>query len=446
MISPNYKLYLISLLFVTCFSATVIKGQTLNNETPIQADSVELNQVLKEVIQNYPSIKEAEEAINAADSKIGLAKSSYYPDIDITAGFTRIGPVSEMTLPGLGTFQLYPENNYSTYVNYRQNIWDFGKTKQNVEFENKSKEITTQSLNLIKQKLAITAVNNYYALLYLQKSILIKQQQINTLNEHLDFVKKKKETGSAIEYEIITTQVKITNVENQKLDLEAARSIQLSVLNNLLGQSATKNHVVKEIPTPKYSEINEDSTVAIAFRNRDEMVMAQAKMALAEIRLKTVKLQNNPVLSFTLSGGFKNGYIPDLTKFQSNYVAGFGFRFPIFDGTRSRYNQSLANSSIITSNFEKDILQRKISNEVLESETNLRVAIKKVKQFELQLEQANKALKLAEISFKAGSITNLDLMDATTSVSESQLYLLKSKIDYMLSIYKFKVSMGERIY
>jgi outer membrane protein TolC len=70
----------------------------------------------------------------------------------------------------------------------------------------------------------------------------------------------------------------------------------------------------------------------------------------------------------------------------------------------------------------------------------------KINQFELQLSQALKAYSLAETSFKSGTITNLDLLDANTSVSESRLMLLKSRIDYAASIYKLKAALGERIY
>ncbi|NVO11936.1 MAG: TolC family protein [Bacteroidales bacterium] len=443
--NKNYMRLYISLFFITLLPSILLKGQSSENAL-LPGDSIELSKIIKDVIQNYPSIKEAEEAINSSDAKIGFAKSGYYPEIDITANYSHIGPVSTLTFPGLGTFQLYPNNNYSSYINYKQNIWDFGVTKQNIEFENKSKQIADQSLNFVKQKLAITVINNYYAILYLQKAIQIKQQQINTLNKHLDFVKKKMETGSATEYEILSTQVKITNIESQKLDLEGLIKNQFSVLNNLLAQPSNKRYVAKDISSLEYFVSNEDSIITNAIRNRDEMKMAQIKSDLAQIHLQIVKYQNNPVLSIIVSGGFKNGYIPDENKFQSNYIAGFGFRLPIFDGTRNKYNQSLAKSSILICNLEKDIIQRNISNEVIESETNLSVAIKKVKQFEMQLNQSKRALELAEINYNAGSLTNLDLMDATTSVSESQLLLLKSKIDYILSIYKLKVSVGEKIY
>jgi outer membrane protein TolC len=73
-------------------------------------------------------------------------------------------------------------------------------------------------------------------------------------------------------------------------------------------------------------------------------------------------------------------------------------------------------------------------------------AKKKITQFELQLSQALKAYSLAETSFKSGVITNLDLLDANTSVSESSLLLLKARIDYAVSVYKLKAAVGERIY
>ena len=76
----------------------------------------------------------------------------------------------------------------------------------------------------------------------------------------------------------------------------------------------------------------------------------------------------------------------------------------------------------------------------------MNAANKKVGQFELQLKQALKAYSLAETSFQSGVITNLDLLDANTSVSETSLMLLKARIDYVTSVYKLKAALGERIY
>ncbi len=106
----------------------------------------------------------------------------------------------------------------------------------------------------------------------------------------------------------------------------------------------------------------------------------------------------------------------------------------------------IAKSDIQNCNYEVDITGRKITTEVVQAEANVNSAGKKMKQFSLQLEKANKALSLAEIKFKAGVITNLDLLDATYAVSESKLLLLKSQIDYISNIFNLKNAIGDRLY
>ena len=113
---------------------------------------------------------------------------------------------------------------------------------------------------------------------------------------------------------------------------------------------------------------------------------------------------------------------------------------------KNNYNLSQVQSSITSLSFESDLTKRNISNELYEAEAYRFAAEKKINQSELQLNQALKAYSLAETSFKSGVITNLDLLDASNSVSESRLMVLKARIDYAASTYKLKAAIGERLY
>ncbi|HEY4784558.1 MAG TPA: TolC family protein, partial [Bacteroidales bacterium] len=143
------SLSLILILGVFCFQAN---GQSTENtvQTSLSGDSLSLTQIMQVVIQSHPSIKEAEEAINIADAKIGMARSSYYPNVDASASYSRIGPVPTIEFPGLGNFQLYPQDNYSAAVNYNQVIYDFGKTKKSVGLENENKILAEKNADLAK--------------------------------------------------------------------------------------------------------------------------------------------------------------------------------------------------------------------------------------------------------------------------------------------------------
>ncbi|MGA2407951.1 MAG: TolC family protein [Bacteroidales bacterium] len=446
----NKRIKMRSILTATVFFFfinSILNGQVAADTkvNPV-TDSLSLKNIIERVITGHPSIKAAEEAINNANARIGLAKTGYYPQIVLEANYANLGPATKLNIPTLGSFQLYPANNYSASINYKQLVYDFGRTRQNIEFENENKAIGEQTLEQVKQKLSLLTVNNFYTLVYLQAAIKIKDEQIAALDEHLQYVEKMMATGSATEYQVLSTKVKISTVEGQKVDLAAAQIAQQASLNSLLGNEQTTKPVVNSEFTVELPVIPSDSILAIAFRNRDEVLINEKKTSLAELRYGMVKLQNKPIVSFMASGGAKNGYIPYLDRFTPNYVLGLGLNIPLFDGMKNKYNLSQAQSAITSLSYESELTKRNISNELYEAEAYMIAAGKKISQFELQLAQASKAYSLAEISFQSGIITNLDLLDANTAVSESRLMLLKARIDYAASVYKLNAALGKRLY
>jgi len=442
-----HLLFRIVIVFGIVYNFPVYSQTNINKtNNPISDDSLLLGKIISIVVQNHPSVKEAAEAINLADAGIGLAKSGYYPNIDASASYARIGPIQELTFPGFGTFQLYPADNYSASLNYNQTVFDFGKTSKNVAFANGNKNLSQQTLEQVKQKLAYTTTIIYYSVVYLQEAILINKEQLKTLQEHLDFIEKKLETGSATQYEILSTKVKISTVENMGIDLQTSLKNQITELNILMGQPENTSFTVKKELNINLPDVPKDSLFSFAFEHRDELKIAREKTTLSELKYKIVKAQDNPSLSVQLSGGGKNGYIPDLNTVKANFVAGLGLRIPIFDGTKSKYNLSQAKSSISITEFETEITKRAIISEIAENEENLKASLDKIEHFNLQLSQSQEAFQLAQSSFKAGAITNLDLLDAATTISESRLLLLKSRIEYIINVFKLKVSIGERLY
>jgi len=438
------KRIILGLMFLplACLNAQV-------NQNPVNLigkDSLSLQEIILEVTHNHPAVKAAEEALQKAEAKVGLAKTGYLPDVDFTANYSNVGPVPELTFEPFGTFKLFPNNNYSATLNVRETIYDFGRTAKSIETEKQSKLIDVQSLEQVKQKIAQAAIAGFYGLCYLQEAVKIKAEQLKVLHEHLLFVQKKKETGSATEYEILATQVKSSVVESQLLDLEAARTVQQSALNTLLGLPVSNPVTVKASIENEKPESSNETIFNSALTNRNEMIMGRKKEDLANLHLLTIKDQNKPIISFVFNGGAKNGYMPDINKIEPNYAAGAGIRIPIYDAHRTKYNLLQAESVIKSTHLELEQTGRVITGEIVENETNMKTAFRKIQLFELQLAQARKAYSLAETNFKAGAITNLDLLDAGNSVSDSQLMLIKARIDLAVCNYRYQAAIGKKLY
>jgi outer membrane protein TolC len=427
-------------LIVSVLLTSVIEVSAQTN------DSLSLNAVLTQVLANFPTIKKNLIEAAAADAHIGMARTAYLPDVSINSSYAHIGPVSSIEFPGLGVFKMFPSDNFSASVDVYETIYDFGRTKHNIDFAIESKKILSLSADQIKQRLSSGVITSFYAMVFLQEAVKIKDEQLKTLNEHLRFIEKKKETGSATQYEVLTTKVRISSIENQKTDLLSSLKVQICQLNSLLGQPEKTTLIVKkELQT--IQEFNpSDSLLTFATQTRQELKIAQEKEAISELHYKVVGLQNNPNISFFANGGTKNGYFPDLNKQTPNYAVGIGLKIPLFDAGRKKFNLQLAQTDIDGNKEDIELARRTVVNEVVENEANVQSALQKISQSDLQLQQAQQAYTLAVTSFKSGVITNLELLDNSTSLSETKLQLLKTKIDYSLSVLKLKIALGEKVY
>jgi len=446
----NQKKYVrMRLLYITIFIMGLAITSTMTAQSNVDttpSDSLALPAVLKQVMANYPTLQEAQQAIITANAMVGLSKSAYYPTISLSSSYSHIGPVSSIAFPGLGTFNMYPADNYSAAINYDQTIYDFGKTAKNVAYANQNSELAKLTESQIKQQLSWVVVGNFFTLDYLQQAIRIKDDELKNLYDHLRFVEKKVATGSATDYEILTTKVRISSIENQKTDLETSLKIAQNQLNALLGKPQTSLIVVQNNLTAPYTFVSTDSLISVALKQREEVKIANQKGLLAQMRLNNVNAANNPSLNFFANGGLKNGYFPILSTPKANYVVGVSLKIPLFDATRTKYNRIAAKSDIQSAAQDKDLTQRNVESDVIQSYENVDAAQQKVKQAILQVAQAEKAYQLAETSFESGSITNLDLLDSAVALAESRLSFLKTQIDYTVSLYKLKIALGETIY
>jgi len=435
------KLLVINIIL---FSAVSGFAQNVN----LSGDSLSLSSVIEQVINNYPAIIKAQKNINIAEAGVNLAKTAYYPNIDVSGSYSHIGPTSSFDLSalGLGIIQMYPSDNVAVALNLNQLIYDFGRTTKNIEVQNGSKTINELTLENIKQQISLAVAGNYYSIAFLQQAIKIKDEEIAALDEHLNFVNKKAETGSATQFEVLSTQVRISTIENQRTDLESALAIQISQLNSFLGNQPNQNLLLKHnLLEPQQTESFE-SLSSIAFASRVDLKIAEEKRKTSESKLALVKTQIYPALNFFASGGWKNGYIPELNTPKANYVMGASLKVPIFDSGRTKYNKVAASNEIEVNDQDIELTKRTITNDIIENQSNIEAALKKLQQSEMQLKQAQQAYLLAETSYRAGTITNLDLLDSYTALSDTKLTLFKAKIDYTVNYLKLRVALGEKIY
>jgi outer membrane protein TolC len=370
------------------------------------------------------------------------SRSGYYPTIDASLSYTRIGPVPELSFPGFGQFKLYPEDNYDEHLSLRQTIYDFGKTDAAVELGRSGVESASDNLALVRTNLSFQTIQSFYAILFLRRSIEVQDQQIRALREHLLATQQKNETGSATDFDVLTTKVRIAAAVNKGIDLMNDLEKQTAAFRRLLDlPPGSVIRIRGDFDAPPVT-LTADSLIALAESRRMEIKQSHDAELTAELQARFASLRDRPVLRANLAYGAKNGYIPNLDVQRGNWVLGVQASIPIFDGFLTSNAEREASANRRATEARRRDVERLVVTEVQQAISDAQTASDKIETSKVQVEQAKQALDIATISYESGVITNLEVIDAEAALAQARLSHLQSLYLYVMSRYALERAVG----
>ncbi len=189
---------------------------------PQMPDSLTVEQAVQLVLQNHPAIQQASQSVIAAGARVKQSRSAYYPEIEANAFYSRVGPVPSLEVPGLGSLALFPINNYNANLSVRHTFFDFGKRLAAVELAQSFEQTAGNNMEFLKTTLAFQTVEMFYAILYLHENLNVQNDLIDALNQHLVVTQKKAQTGTATDFDVLTTQVRVATAKSQKISIDRA--------------------------------------------------------------------------------------------------------------------------------------------------------------------------------------------------------------------------------
>jgi outer membrane protein len=406
-----------------------------------EKNALSLDDAIKMAISNQPLIEQALDQADAADAKIKEQNSLFYPRIEGELYYMRIGPVPSIEFSG-HKFELAAADNYNANISASQLVYDFGKRSAVLDLMKAYKLSALDKIALIKNNLTYQTIQTYYTILFLEKSLEVNTEQIETLQKHIELTGKKVQSGSATDFDILTTQVKVADAQNRKTDIENSLSQQKLALYSLLDKpSDSPFHLTGELKIDS-ANIDLESLINEAYTNRPEMKLARDAEDNAAVSQRIASLTDRPNVSLIASFGVKNGYQPDLNDPVANWTAGIHASIPIFNGFQKKAQIAEANAKMKSSSEEMKALQQKIKLEIEQAAADLSANRSKIQTSEVQVDHAKQAVSRANIQYKDGVITNLDLIDAETSLAQAELMHLRVVYQNVLSRYNLLKAVG----
>ena len=425
-----------------CIALTFATTTALSQPAP--GDSLSLRDAVELVLTRNPAIEENARGIDAAEARVVQSRAGLLPSVDVEATYTFLAPVSELALGGID-FKVFPSNNYDGHVGVRQLLFDFQKTGAGVDLSSSRAVMARDALEMLKRNFSFSTAETFYTILFLHRSIDVQDEQIQTLNEHLLTTRRRIESGTATKLDALTTQVRVASAQTQRINLESMLHRQEIALRRLASLPPGTPIILRGEFLSSGVSLNQDSLQTAALAHRIESAMARDGTETARLQTRTARLNDMPSLNAIVAYGVKNGYIPNLDAWRGNVVAGVEFKLPLFDGNRTGGMEEEADANLRAAESRKRDVDLTIQADVQQAISDVRASLEKLRISEIDVEQAALALETARLRYEAGTVANLDLLDAESARAEAKRTNLEALYEYVISTFRLRRAVGNPV-
>ncbi|WP_080238434.1 TolC family protein [Spirosoma rigui] len=432
-------------------------GLLLTGAVQAQTPSVTIPDDLRALVQqantNYPVLKQQQQQIQAGEVRVDIARTALKPNVSGNASYQYVNPVAKATLPVNGrdqTIQFQPNHNVNAYVGVGQTIYDWGRTNAAVRQASDNVQLLRRTMDITQQNLAYQVAAAYYAIGFLQRSLIVQDSVISTAGANVKLLINRLQNGDALEYDVLTQAVRVKTAQNRRIEIQNQLERQLAVLTYLTGDAnpAVAGAAAQfSAQTPAgfgtTQPYNLDGDLQAVVAQNKDVQLAQDRVRQAETDILVTNLTSRPSLAFTGSAGYRNGYLPEINNPRFNIAAGVALAVPIYAGKRYQLQNQAARLSLDASRYAVENASAQLRESIALLNADIRSNQTRLANLETQVLQARKALQIANARLRNGVITNVELQSAETGVEEAELGRLNFQYQLLLNQLELKRLLGE---
>ncbi|MBO0930807.1 TolC family protein [Fibrella aquatilis] len=428
------------------FLLTLLPGLSLaQNPAALPGD---LRALLQQATANYPVLKQQEQQIQAAGLQADIARTALRPQVAANGSYLYLTPVAKATLPVAGReveLQFQPNHNINANVSVSQSIYDFGRTNANIQRAGDNLQVQRRQQELTRHNLTYQVAAAYYGIGYLHKSMVVQDSVIRTAAANVRVLGARLQNGDALQYDVLSQQVRLKTAQNRKIDLQNQLDRQLALLTYLTGNGNPEiGPEALQFGEP-VQPFNLDGQLQTALASNKDVLAAQDRVRAAQTDIRIDELSGRPSIGFSGNTGYRNGYVPDVNQLRYNVAAGVSITAPIYAGRRYRLQNQAARYNLNANQYAVENASAQLRQQLSQLNADIVANQTRLQNLETQVLQARKALEIAQTRLRNGVITSVELESAETGIEEAQLAQVLYQYQLLLNRLEIKRLLGEAL-
>jgi len=296
---------------------------------------------------------------------------------------------------------------------------------------------TQETIRQSRQETVFNVKKAFYGYLLAREFVGVSEEAVALADKHLKNVKNLYEVGMASKFDLLRSEVQVANLKPQLIRAKNGLSMAELGLKTLLGLDLNQPVEIKGTLSYQEFEAKLDANVAEALASRPELIQLAYQKQMAAEMLKMARAAYIPTLA--VGGAFN--YWADTFNFKKNnwesfYSISLVMSIPIFNGFSNSAKVGETKAMMKQLDYSQKGLMEMVKFEVQQAILNLQQAKESLLSQEKNVEQAQEAVRIAELNYAEGLATNLD-------VSSVQVALTQAKTNYSQALYDYATALAQ---
>lgn len=381
----------------------------------------------QQLLQANQSLVAARDRLSQARSLARVATAGYFPQLSADPEAQRLRgsgnrPVNgQATLNGVPlTIAPYTENIYTIPFSLSYEVDLFGRVRRNLEASNASLQSTAADLGNVQLVLTAELAADYFNLRELDAEYQVVEESVVYERKGLDLVQNRHNGGIASGLEVAQQATVLDSTISQAALVQQSRAQYEHAIAVLVGQPASNFSVpvapLKATPPPVPLGVPSD-----ALERRPDIATYEREMAYENAQVGLARAAFYPHITLSGGGGWQSTQITSLLNAPSLFWSlGADALEPVFQGGRNRANLAAAQAAYDQSvaNYRQTVLTA--FQEVEDGISNLSALSLALTTQGAAVEDARRALEIANNRYVGGVTNYLDVITAQTTLLSSQ--------------------------
>ncbi|HDR46350.1 MAG TPA: TolC family protein [Geoalkalibacter subterraneus] len=436
-----------TLLFLACcflLAANEAVSQSEGEALIVSGQPLSLQKCVQIALDDNPAIQAARFGIKATQEAADAAKSSYYPQVDFSAGYHRWDRT--IFLPdGLERQDLPDTIGETDEWNGRLSAWytlyDSGRRRAELLAAEATEQATSENAQNVRQDIVLLVHESYFRLLEAKSSRAAAQDSLQRSEQHLSEAQKRFEAGDVTQADVLRARVDTADARLALVRAENALRIARSNLNAAMGLHPMLPVTIEDRYPDPVSPDRVDLPWAIesALKNRPEIRSADHQSESARKRVDAAAGKYGPRLKVEGHYGRREDqFFPD----AEDWSAGVSLNIPLFTGFERTHRVAESKALWRESRAEKDRILQEVRREVVEAFSRLQEAWQTVETTRVMTLDAREGLRLMESRYSVNAATMTDLLDAETALAKAEAKNVEALAGQQIASARFLRSLG----